>query len=95
MNYNYDNTFYGRIGEENFKIFNCSVPFHPMITSSSPGKEIKICNSSVLGKKAIGNWVASFYSSHETSLDKPCEEMETFLGLGKYIQNTIYRISIS
>ena len=80
MNYNYDNTFYAKIAEQNFEDLNCSVPFHPVITSSFSGNEIKICNKSDLGKKAIGNWAASFYSSHETPLDKPCAEMEIFLG---------------
>ena len=80
MNYNYDKTFYEKIAEENFKNYNCSVPFHPLITSTTSEREILICNSSELGKKAIGNWVSSFYSSHETPLDKPCAEMETFLG---------------
>ena len=80
MNYNYDKTFYERIALENDRALNCSVPFHPEITSPTTGKTIEICNNSENGKKAIDNWTASLYSGHEPPMDKPCSEMEIFLG---------------
>ena len=80
MNYNYDKKFYEKVAFENERDLNCSVPFHPTTNSSITGRQIEICSDSKDGKKAIRNWVASFYSSSETPLDKPCAEMEFFLG---------------
>lgn len=81
VNYNYDKKFYDKIAKENNESFNCSVPFHPSIKSKLTGNPIEICNSSETGKKALENWVVSFYSGPLTTINKPCAEMEIFLGL--------------
>lgn len=84
MNHNYDTTLYEKIAKENEEHFNCSVPFHPSITSQLTRRPIEICNNSETGKKAYNNW----WDSHNAKTDnnKPCAEMDISFGL-PYIDN--------
>ena len=81
MNHHYDTTFYELIANENEKHFNCSVPFHPPITSRITKNTIEICNNSDTGKKACENWSNSMSAGPQTPKNKPCARMDIFLGL--------------
>ena len=81
MNHDYDKTLYGKIANENQEHFNCSVPFHPSITSQRTGNTIEICNNSETGKKAYDNWEESLSAGASTPNNKPCAGMDIYLGL--------------
>ena len=81
INTNYDNFFYNKIAKENEEKYNCSVPFHPILTSDLTLEQIKICNDSEIGKKAYDNFSESKSSSVLSSEDTPCAGFDVFLGL--------------
>ena len=81
MTLNYDTIFYKRVANENQNLYNCSVPFHPRITSEITKKEILICHDVNVGKKAFAHFSESESASILSSEDKPCARFEVFLGL--------------
>lgn len=81
MNHNFDKTFYGKAGKENDEQLNCSVPFHPPITSKLTGEKVDICNNSETGMKAVDHYWLVFNRKESSPLDKPCAGMNIYLGL--------------
>ena len=79
MNHNYDQTIYKKVAKENEAQFNCTVPFHPTMTSQLTGSIIEICNNSETGKNALRNWWTNAYTT--TNKSKPCTEMVIYLGI--------------
>ena len=80
MNANFDNAMYQHIADENFKLFGCSVPFHPPSYSISTYEIIKICRNATNGLKAFQN----FESLRNAILSEdfiPCENFNFFLGM--------------
>ena len=88
MNANFDNAMYQHIADENFKLFGCSVPFHPPVYSKNKNESIKICRNTTNGLKAF----QKFESLRNAILSEdfiPCENFDFFLGMAD-INNKIY-----
>ena len=81
MSLKYDRIFYRRVAYENQNLYNCSVPFHPPITSEITSTEIEICQDVNVGKKAFAHYSDSTSASILSPEDKPCAWFEVFLGL--------------
>ena len=52
MNLSFDESWYKHVAMENYKNYDCSVPFHPLFKYDD-GSEIRVCNNSSLGYKAV------------------------------------------
>ena len=87
MNHNYDKTFYERLSKENEAKFNCSVPFHPPITSEITGNNVEICNNSATGRKAYNYYKDLWAASTLSPNDEPCAGFDIFLGLPFFADN--------
>ena len=81
MNYNYDETLYNMVANENEDKWNCSVPFHAPTTSKITGKLIEICNNSFLGLQAYNNWDDVLRRGSQIPNYQPCAWMDVVLGL--------------
>ena len=80
MNDNFDNAMYQHIADANFKLFGCSVPFHPPSYSRSTNEIIKICRNSTNGFKAFQN-LESLQNAILSNDFIPCENFNFFLGM--------------
>ena len=81
MSLDYDRIFYNRIAQENEKLFNCSVPFHPSIKSERTHNPIEICHNVLTGKKAFDNFNNAEPSSILSAKNTPCAGFDIFTGL--------------
>ena len=81
MNLKYDEEFYNHVASENENELNCSVPFHPAITSKVSGKLIEICNNSEDGMKALTNYDDIRLVGSHSKNRNPCAMMDINFGL--------------
>ena len=79
MNLNFDIKWYQNIADENYKLYGCSVPWHPSFQSNLTGDDIATCRSSEKGLLATKNY-DDLWADFSPDM-VPCATFEIFPGL--------------
>ena len=86
MDMNFDNMVYEKANAELEKVFNCTIPFLPAISSNLTGGPLPICRDEVVGDKAMELYEQVETAQRET---RPCAGMDILLGLPFYSKGSV------